>query len=62
MRLFYFPGTVKLWESPGRAGGLPNELTYQIAKALSTETQESGVRRAVLLPGDPLDSGVNMNL
>jgi len=37
-------------------------LTYQIAKALSTETQESGVRRAVLLPGDPLDSGVNMNL
>jgi hypothetical protein len=22
-RLSYFPGNVKLWESPGRAGGLP---------------------------------------
>jgi hypothetical protein len=23
-RLQHFPGTVKLWESPGKAGGLPN--------------------------------------
>jgi len=22
-RLQHFPGTVKLWESPGKAGGLP---------------------------------------
>jgi hypothetical protein len=31
-RLSYFPGTVKLWESPGRAGGLPNELRENEAK------------------------------
>jgi len=31
-RLSCFPGIVKLWESPGRAGGLPNELKYILAR------------------------------
>jgi SNF2 family DNA or RNA helicase len=31
-RLFYIPGNVKLWESPGKAGGLPMYLTITTIK------------------------------
>jgi hypothetical protein len=29
-RLSYIPGIVKLWESPGRAGGLPRRIKKEV--------------------------------
>jgi len=42
-RLSYFPGIVKLWESPGRAGGLPKR-NYLAQKAWSVALKAESQR------------------
>ena len=51
-RLFYIPGIVKLWESPGRAGGLLM-IIKNIFRGFNTYRENVSVDDTVHEPGTP---------